>query len=805
MTGEPQAHGVAAQGTRSVAADGNWGIVQTGDHASATLQPPRRPLPEVARVRVPPSLIGVPRRATPTFVGRRGAMAALREALEGAAATGVISQAVVGLGGVGKSELALQYAHRHRLDYDLVWWIDAEGPARIQAGLAALARALACATDSVAAAQATQDEAATWALAWLSGHPGWLVILDNVEEAADVEPYLARLVHGHVLITTRRDLGWRDLGLTPLRLDVLRRPDSVDLLNDRIGSPPSADSRLLDALADQLGDLPLALTQAGAYIGRTPRMTVGRYLRLLRDTPARMHAAIPAGGDAARVVSQVWRLSHRRMSEVSPLAADLLNVLACYAPDNLPCSVLDGAGGADDVAVGEALALLASYSLVTLTADREGRAAGGEPEPEVSVHRLVQATTLAQLSDDERQAVRGKAAALIEAALPGDSRALANRPAFRRLLPHARTVLPFDSPGLGRVRDFLVAGGDYGTALAVVLQVHAQCVDVLGPEDPGTLRATHDLAYCTGMNGDAVAARDLLAALLPVCERVLGDDHNGTLNTSHELARWTGEAGEWAKARDQYAALLPLEERLLGPDHPNLLVTRYELAYWTGEAGDPAAARDQCAALLSLEERFLGADRPGMLSTRFALARWTGEAGQPAEARDQLAALLPDRERVLGPEHPDTLMTRATLAVWTGYAGDAAAARDHLAAVLPLQERVLGADHPNTLISRHNLAFWTGVLGEAVAARDQFTALLPVRERVRGAEHPDTLITRANLAHWTGYAGNAVAARNQLAALLPAVKRVLGRRHPRFLAVRAYLAHWSQQVGNAQRPRRTRR
>ncbi|MEU7864222.1 NB-ARC domain-containing protein [Nonomuraea sp. NPDC049141] len=263
----------------------------------------------------------------------------------------MISQAVLGLGGVGKSELALQYAHRHRAEYRLVWWIDADDPEQIRSGLAALARALACGIDSVAAEQATAQEAAAWALSWLATHPGWLVIFDNVEEVSYVEPYLARLAHGRVLITTRRDIGWHHLNITSIRLELLTRPAAIALLADLIGPPDSADIHALEDLAEQLGDLPLALTQASAYIARTPRMSLTKYLDLVKTIPARMYAAAPPASDAERVVAKVWSLSHARIQAINPLASHVLNVLACFAPDNLPCAVLTGLHDADELQV----------------------------------------------------------------------------------------------------------------------------------------------------------------------------------------------------------------------------------------------------------------------------------------------------------------------------------------------------------------------------------------------------------------------------------------------------------------------
>ncbi|MFI9846772.1 tetratricopeptide repeat protein [Nonomuraea sp. NPDC051941] len=671
----------AAEAERAIAVAGsNYGAVMSGDHATAFVShgslvmgdvlPSRPPLPpaeQTAGLRAP---VGLPRRPVAGFTGRAQALEEMRGTLTAGRSVGVISQAVVGLGGVGKSELALQYAHRYGDGYRLVWWIDADSPAQIQAGLAGLTRSLVAGVDVAAAEQATIEEAQGWALTWLSTHTGWLVIFDNVEQVDDVEPYLARLTRGHALITTRRDIGWRDLGITPLRLGLLDRAASIDLLTGLLGPFATGQESLLNELADQLGDLPLALTQAGAYIARTPRITVRRYLELLNDTPARMHAASPAG-EAEQVVATVWTVSCRRISEINPLAARLLNLLACYAPDHLPCTVLDGLDDADDVAIGEALALLASYSLITLTIS-PGDGPVGEPVDLISMHRLIQATTLAQLTDQQQHATQQQAAALLQAALPNDPERLANWPVYRALLPHARAVLPLDSPGLRQVCDYLEASGDPVTALDIQRQVHDHHLHASGAEHPDTLSAQNQLAHWMGLAGDAAGARDQFAALLSIRERVLGAEHPDTLITRHNLAYWMGLVRDAAGARDQFAALLSICERVLGAEHPGTLPTRSQLAYWTGLAGDAAGARDQFAALLPICERVLGAEHPGTLTTRYHLARWTGEAGDAAGARDQFAALLLICERVLGAEHPDTLTTQSQLAYWTGEAGDAA-------------------------------------------------------------------------------------------------------------------------------------
>ncbi|MFI9561056.1 tetratricopeptide repeat protein [Nonomuraea endophytica] len=509
----------------------------------------------------------------------------LAATLEVGAGAGVISQAVVGLGGVGKSELALQYAFARRLDYALVWWIDADSPAQLQAGLAGLARALVAGSDSVAAAQASPEEAVAWAITWLAGRTGWLLVFDNVEEPAHVEPYLARLTSGHVLITTRRDVGWRHLGATPMQLDTLPRPASIRLLGDLIGPPHAANAAVLGELAEELGDLPLALTQAGAYITVTPRCTPAGYLRLLRRVPERMLATAAAGGDAERVVAKAWEVSRARVAAQNPLAERLLRLLACYAPDHLPARVLAGADD-DEQAVNEALALLASYSLITLTTDpitSDGDHDADDQES-VSIHRLTQSVTLHQLGENERDMVRHQAAGLLSASLPGDPKRLQSWPVYGALLPHARAALLLDSPGLSKVLLYLDVTGDHTTALIIQEQMHAHRLATCGAEHPSTLQARYNLAYWRGRMGNATEARQEFSALLTVRERVQGIGHPQTLISRYNLARWTGEAGGAPGARDQYAALYLIEERVLGTKHHDTLATRANLAYWSDQA-----------------------------------------------------------------------------------------------------------------------------------------------------------------------------------------------------------------------------
>jgi len=732
----------------------------------------------------------------PTFLaGRDDLLAELGARLAGSEGTGPRVVALCGMGGAGKTSVAVEYAHRQLAELGLAWQFPAEDPAVLKAEFAELAAQLGALDlldlpDPVASVHGA-----------LAAFPrDWLLVFDNAPDPAAVRGLLPPGGGDRVVITSQYP-HW-PVGQT-LEVPVLDQATAARFLLTRTGAVGTeAENAAAEALAGELGGLPLALEQAAAYMQAAGR-GISEYLGLFREHRTELLArGDPTGYD--RRVTTTWTLAFAQLGQSGP-AAGLLRLAACYAAEDIPLYLLlqdrpgldaDGFGDqvapllapllGDELARDAAVAGLRRYSLISMPHDGV-----------VSVHQLVQAVTLAQLPADAADAWRQAAAVLIEAALPDNPEDPVAWPAFAALLPHAQAALDPASEGMHKIGNYLGYSGSYAAARDLQRLVAEARETSLGAEHSHTLNARADLARWTGRAGDPTAARDQYAALLPVQEQVLGAEHPGTLTDREYLARWTGEAGDAASARDQYTALLPIRERVQRPEHPDTLTTRRELARWTGQAGDAAGARDQFAALLPIAERVHGPQHPDTLTTRHELAYWTGEAGDAAGARDQFVAQLPTRERVQGPEHPDTLTTRAHLARWTGHAGDAAGARDQFAALLLIAERVHGPEHPSTLVARHELAYWTGQAGDAAGARDQFAALLPIRERVQGPEHRGALFAQHELAHWTGEVGDAAGACDQFAALLPIRERVLGPEHPDTLTTRRELARWTGQAGNA--------
>jgi Tetratricopeptide repeat len=692
-----------------------------------------------------------------------------------------------GLGGVGNTTVAIEYAHRHLAEVGVAWQVAAGDQTVLAAEMAELAAQLGAldlldARDPIASVHAA-----------LASHPAdWLLVFDNAPDTASLRRFLPPAGRGRILITSQ-SAHWP--GMQMLDVPVLTNEVSSRFLMNRTADP---DEEAAADLAADLGGLPLALDQAAAYIQAT-----GSSLAAYRDLFRHRQAELLARGEAPdhpATVAATLTLAMSRLEERAPAAAGLLRLLAFLAPEPVPLALLQADDTTmpesdasvtsvlrtldDPVAVGDAVAALRQYSLVTPV-----------DKGTVLVHRLVQAVTLNQIPPDTADSWQQAAATLIRSAIPADTGSPEAWSACAVLLPHAQTVLADDHDAMAQMAIYLSESGNYAAARDLWRKITDALMQSAGAVHLDTLSARDYLARSIGEAGDPAEARDMYAQLLPISERLRGPEHRSTLNMRANVALWTGEAGDEARARDMYAELLRLEERLL-PKDPGTIVTRFNHAAATGKSGDWVGARDLITALLPSAEQAFGTEDSYTLNARAFLAAATGQAGDATGALRQCLALLPVYQRVFGVSHPDTLLRRSNVAYWTGAAGDAAGARDLFAALVPDAEKVLGQLHPVTLSSRTELGFWTGLAGDPDEARSQLDEVRAAAERVLGAEHPDTLTAGVYFARFVGEAGEPALARDQLVTLLSATERVLGAEHPHALAARGELARWTGEAGD---------
>jgi tetratricopeptide (TPR) repeat protein len=721
------------------------------------------------------------------FVGRSHELARLDAALAGP--DRVVVQAVHGLGGVGKSMLAARWAVGHAGDFILTWWITAATPAEIDAGLAGLAVALQPALTGVLPLEALREGA----VQWLASHSGWLVILDNVNDPADVAALLARAPVGRYLITSRRASGWHGTAV-PVRLDVLDPAEAQDLLASILNPDQTEEADGAAQLCAELGFLPLAIEQAGAYLAQadaTPR----EYLDLLARYPAAMYQAAPEGGDAARTIARIWHVTLDRLAD-DPLTGQVLGIVAWYAPDTIPRTLLDGL--ADPPAVLQAVGRLAAYSM--LTADTGT----------LAIHRLVQAVTRTPDPDDPHRdplaidAARDQATRQLAGALPSWQDP-AGWPRWRMLLPHIDALAshaPLDTDTdttahlLNQAGLFLNGQGQPSRAVGYLQRAVAGYVRVLGVDHPSTLTSRNNLARAYHEAGDLGRAIPLLEQTRADSERVLGADHPHALGSRTNLASAYHDAGDLGRAIPLFEQNLADSERVLGADHPHTLISRNNLAGAYHEAGDLGRAIPLLEQTLADQLRVLGADHPHTLGSRTNLASAYQAAGDPGRAIPLFEQNLADRQRVLGADHPSTLGSRNNLAGAYHEAGDLGRAIPLFEQALVGRLRVLGADHPDTLGSRNNLAgayHEAGDLGRATPLLEQNLA---DSERVLGADHPHTLSSRNNLAHAYHDAGDLGRAIPLFEQNLADRQRVLGADHPDTLLSRNDLAYVYQAAGN---------
>ncbi|OIJ66255.1 FxSxx-COOH system tetratricopeptide repeat protein [Streptomyces mangrovisoli] len=794
----------------------------------SALPPDSRPnAPRFPGIR--PKTSNVPLRNT-TFTGRNLILNRIRDHLGEANGTEVRPQALFGLGGVGKTQVALEYVHRFQADYDLVWWTSAEHSDSVVASLAELAVQIGATDgDEEDMVLAGQEAVRRLSRGEPTGH--WLLVFDNADDPADLLPFLPVRGGGHVLVTSRNQ-AWAQQK-TAQRVEVFQREESVEHLTRRAKGLTTDEAV---QVAEALGDLPLAVEQAAAWLAETAT-PVQEYLRQLDEQTANV-LDLNQPVDYPKTVAATWNVSIAQLRRRSPAAARLLQLCAFLAPEPISRDLLYSRGMIEalkpyDRALQESL-------LLGLVIREIGRFALAKvDESGIQVHRLVQAVVRSQLTEEEQRQTRHVVHTVLVGLRPDGDEPIDDPetwPRFDIIWRHltasdARNCTESETRRLliDRVR-YLWKRGNFPGAQKLAEELLDDWRPMLGEDDVQYLYLRGQLANVQRSQGRYVEASEVDRDLLERQARVLGAQHPHTYVTMSqlsadlaalgkygeavELAREAHEAfsqmfheshprtlsaannralalrmvGRYGEARDIDQDTLERRREILGEDHPYTLASAERLGRDLREVGRYAESVAQLSEAYDAHKRVMRKNFPGTLRCAKSLAVSLRRNGQFEDARRLTTSTRAEYRAQYAKPTPDSLACDLNLAADLFAADEREAARDTALEVLGEYMQVPGEAHPYTQTALNNLGIFHWGCGELDAAEETFVKVLERMAEVLGADHPHTLFASVNYANVLYDMGRHDEAEARETHALTALRRILGVHHPETLAVATNLS-----------------
>lgn len=708
-----------------------------------------------------------------------------------------------GMGGSGKTLLAIEYASRFAAAYPGgIFWLRGGGVTsdeRIDPGLREAERRLqieniANELDIAVLGVDFRILRRMLAIQLAAQSAPYLWIVDDLPSGLtpdELQGWYALTPNGHTLISTR-SAEYEGIGAT-VEVEGLDPASALQLLTVARRATSDEEHRAASGLIEDLGFHALAIDVAGHFLLRTRgfealRRDLAQYeLDPLGEFVSGLRGHLPGGHEKSLVATLLASLTllDEEGLELLRLACELRAGTpiphALSEPTLGNVSAREGPAARENLA--RAINQLEVQSLVQLGHDVLSI-------PAVVRYTMMRRDPLGSCAARRRRALREAAVSALGELLQDSG--LLSRPHLEVAIGHARH-LAFGARTLGqaflcaRIASFSGDHGQYAEALALTRSAVGIFDFHLGAEHADTLVLLGDIAFWEAKLGHYAAAIAQGQAVLAIQGRILGLDHPHTLRIRQNLALWTGLQGDLAGALRQAQLVLDDTTRVLGVLHADTLNARHTFIHWIGRTGDARQALTSLHDLMLDVHKALQADHPLVRTLRFSMAYWTGQSGNASQALELFSCILEEDGKRLGFSHPEILDTQCNIATLTGMSGDACEAMRLLSLLLPRYVALLGADHPETFIVRQHLAHWTGCSGDPHVALSMLRALHADQAGILGRKHPQSLVTLANVAAWAARCGFIGESGALFGALLPDLESVFGQDHPHTAKTRANL------------------
>jgi tetratricopeptide (TPR) repeat protein len=709
--------------------------------------------------------------------------------------------ALFGMGGIGKTQAALEFVYRYQASYRRIFWISGVNQDALLDGYEKIANRVKI----LILPDSEPVEIAERVLSWLNQEQDWLLVIDNVDDIDilstgnlgnwnSMQLLLPQTgPQQHTLITTRNPHA-DNIPAQGVEVPLFDRKESIELLTTVSNIslfPDSPENDVAEQIVEELGHLPLAIWQAASYVTQVAG-SFTKYLRLYKEYRMHVNSWIPQGSLYSHCVATTWAISFDAVRMINPTAAEIFRLLSLLNPDGILIDFLRS--GADALPDGlrqlisheanllNALLILESFSLLKWNRQNET----------VVIHRLVQAVVKDEMSDTDLTSFGAITVNIFDQSFPQEvsdkSWAICRLYVDQVMEPLMDPETPETKQSarvMNRVGCFLRYDGKTIDSERLLVRSFEICRRTVGEDHLSTLTVMRNLAITYQMQGRTGEAASLASEVLEKRRRILGEDNSATLASMHNLATMTWDRGLRNDAVAMMEEMLKRNRIVHGEGNPETLVAMSNLAEMYFSQGRWSDAQVLQEEVLEKRKSILWEEHPAVLMSMRDLAVTYQAQGKGVEAATLEEQELEKWMGILGEDHSNTLTTMSSLASTyyaQGRVGDAIVLGEK---ALAKRHQILGAEHPDTLTSMHNLAMFRSQTEDTVPLHKE---VLEKRRRILGEEHPETLATMANLAgayYTQGRIGDAIVLQEKV---FERRRSILGIEHPDTLTSMSSLA-----------------